>query len=191
MKIKPGPGDALVVVDIQNDFLPGGNLPVPQANTVVAVLDVYVLAFVVRQLPIFVTRCWHPEKHCSFHEQGGPWPAHCIAGSQGAEFPAGLALPSNTIVISKATEVDKDAYSGFDGTDLDAQLRQALIQRLFVGGMATEYCVLNTVQDALRLGYQAVLLQDAVRAVDAGDGIRALAQMRDLGAIFISYEQLA
>ena len=135
--------------------------------------------------PVFATRDWHPRDHCSFVAQGGTWPPHCVAGSPGAEFAPGLDLPAGASVIAKATQRDADAYSGFAGTDLDARLRALGVRRLFVGGLATDYCVVNTVQDALRLGYGVVLLLDCIRAVDvaAGDGERAIAAMLAAGAV--------
>lgn len=178
-------GDALLIVDVQTDFLPGGSLAVPQGDEVVAVLNGYLAAFRQAGLPVVATRDWHPSAHCSFQPQGGPWPAHCVAGSPGAGFAPQLQLPSDVVILSKATDPQRDAYSGFDGTALHDWLRQAGVKRLFVGGLATDYCVLSTVRDALRYGYQVVLLRDAIRAVDvhAGDGERAIAEMLQQGAV--------
>lgn len=189
--LQPQPGDALLIVDAQNDFLPGGNLAVPRGDEVVPVLNRYLRAFAA--LPVYATRDWHPERHCSFSAQGGPWPPHCIAGTHGAEFAAALQLPPSAVIISKATTPEQDAYSGFQGTGLDARLRAANIRRLFIGGLATDYCVLNTVRDALRLGYRVFLLIDAIRAVNVrpGDGLRAEEEMLKLGAQRISLEGIA
>jgi nicotinamidase/pyrazinamidase len=186
-------GDALIAVDVQKDFLPGGSLAVPQGDAVVPVLNRYLAAFAARALPVYATRDWHPAGHCSFKAQGGIWPPHCVAGTRGAEFADGLALPANAIVISKATTLEADAYSGFGGTDLAERLRAASARRLFVGGLATDYCVLNTVRDARADGFEVLLLEDAVRAVDVkpGDGARALEEMRALGAQAIRCEDLA
>ncbi len=177
-------GDALVVVDVQVDFLPGGSLAVPHGDEVVPVLNRWLAAAAARGLPVFATRDWHPPDHCSFRAQGGPWPPHCVAGSAGAAFAPGLRLPPGATVVSKATGPDRDAYSGFEGTDLDARLRAAGARRLLVGGLATDYCVLATVRDARRLGLEVLLLADAVRAVEVrpGDGARALEEMRRAGA---------
>lgn len=177
-------GDALLVVDVQNDFLPGGSLAVPGGDEAIPVLNHYLATFEAHKLPVFATRDWHPPDHCSFHAQGGPWPVHCVAGTQGAEFAPDLQWPSSTSVISKATSSEQDAYSGFEGTSLDNQLRRAGVKRLFVGGLATDYCVLNTVKDALALGYQVVHLVDATRAVNVHpqNGHRALEEMAHLGA---------
>ncbi len=176
--------DALLVVDVQNDFLPGGSLAVPDGDAVVAPLNAWLARFAAAGRPIFATRDWHPADHCSFREFGGIWPAHCVAGTPGAAFAPGLALPASAQVVSKATRREADAYSGFSGTDLEERLRRAGVRRLFAGGLATDYCVLNSVRDALSLGYEVMLLRDAVRAVDVhpGDGERALAAMAEAGA---------
>ena len=178
-------GDALVIVDVQSDFLPGGSLAVPRGDEVIGVLNRCLAVFQRLGLPVVATRDWHPGDHCSFRQQGGPWPPHCVAGSQGAGFAPLLQLPTDAILISKATQQQSDAYSGFEGTELDRLLRQAGVARIFVGGLATDYCVLNTARDALKLGYDVVLLLDAIRAVDvhAADGERAIAQMLQGGAM--------
>lgn len=184
-KLKPGAGDALVVVHVQRDFLPGGSLAVPHGDEVIAPLNLCLALFAGRGLPVVATRDWHPADHCSFSAFGGPWPPHCIAGTTGAAFAAGLALPPETLISSQAVTAEREAYSGFQDTELDRLLRERGVARLFVGGLATDYCVLNTVKDALRLGYRVVLLLDTVRAVDVspGDGERAVAEMARLGAV--------
>ena len=186
-------GDALIVVDVQHDFLPGGSLAVPHGDEVVPVLNGYFALFSAHELPVYTTRDWHPVNHCSFKAQGGPWPPHCVAASGGAAFAPGLKLPAAATIISKAVTPERDAYSGFEGTDLHQKLGDARVRRLFVGGLATDYCVLNTVQDALKLGYAVVLLVDAIRAVDVnpGDGERAIAAMIQLGARPAQCHQIA
>jgi len=176
------PGDALIIVDVQNDFLPGGGLAVPDGEAVIPILNRYLEHFSKQGLPIFATRDWHPANHCSFKQQGGLWPEHCVAQTFGAEFPAALNLPESTQIISEATHLDQDAYSGFQNTDLDNRLKPQGVRRLFIGGLATDYCVLNTVKDALKLGYTVFLLQDAVQAVNLSpdDGEKALQEMMDL-----------
>jgi len=191
--LRPRARDALVVVDVQNDFLPGGTLAVAQGDAVVPVLNAAITAFERRALPIVASRDWHPPDHCSFRAQGGPWPSHCVAGTDGARFGSSLRLPASTLVVSKATAPGTDAYSAFAGTGLDARLREAGVTRLFVGGLATDYCVLNTVLDARRHGYDVVLLLDGIRAVDLqpGDGDRAIASMRQAGAVAVDWTQAA
>ena len=192
-EFQPKQGDALLIVDVQNDFLPGGSLAVPRGDEVVTVLNRYLDIFAMQNLPVYATRDWHPEHHCSFRAQGGPWPPHCVAKTNGAAFAVALLLPPAAVIISKAMTVKQDAYSGFHGTDLHQKLHAAGIRRLFIGGLATDYCVLDTVRDALRLGYQVLLLGDAIRAVDVqpGEGPRAEAEMTKLGAQRIAVEGVA
>ena len=187
------PGDALVIVDVQNDFLPGGVLAVPNGDAVILPLSRCAAAFDRDGLPIFATRDWHPPDHCSFRTQGGPWPAHCVAGTGGAEFPAALALPHDARVISKATGRGSEAYSGFQGTDLAAQMKAVKCMRVFIGGLATDYCVRATALDARRLGIDVFVLRDAVRAVNIrpGDGERALREMITEGVELCLAEELA
>ena len=186
-------GDALIVVDVQNDFLPGGSLAVPEGDRVVPVLNRYLETFSAHALPVYATRDWHPQNHCSFQAQGGLWPPHCIAGSPGASFAPALKLPAQTTIVSKAIAADKDAYSGFEGTDLDARLRAQGARRVFVGGLATDYCVLNTVRDARWLGYEVCLLTDAIRAVNVkpDDGQKAEQEMQRLGAKPVTLANMA
>lgn len=184
-------GDALLIVDVQNDFLAGGSLPVPEGEAVIALLGRVINVFHQHGQPIYATRDWHPADHCSFQAQGGPWPPHCVQGTPGAEFAPGLGLPAFAMVISKASDAAKDAYSGFDGTNLPFQLMMYGVKRLFVGGLATDYCVLATVRDALKQGTQVYVLSDAIRAVNAADGARAIAEMTALGAHFVESGTLA
>jgi nicotinamidase/pyrazinamidase len=180
----PHKGDALLVVDVQRDFLPGGALAVPGADAILPRINRYAAEFERHGLPVFATRDWHPPDHCSFRDRKGPWPPHCVAGTPGAEWPAALMLPSETRVVSKATSRDADAYSGFQGTDLAAQLRALGCQRVLICGLATDYCVKATALDALAAGFTVFVLEDAVRAVEVnpGDGARALAELAGRGA---------
>jgi nicotinamidase/pyrazinamidase len=184
--------DALIVADVQNDFLAGGSLAVPQGDEVIEPLNAYIERFRRSGLPIFALRDWHPQGHCSFIEQGGLWPAHCIAGTQGAAFAASLKLPPDVQIVSKATQIDAEAYSGFSGTDLHDRLRQRGVETVFIGGLATDYCVLNTVRDALALGLRVYVLGDAIKAVDRnpGDGEKAISEMERLGARLISLDRI-
>lgn len=186
--ISPRAGDALLVTDVQNDFLPGGSLAVAGGEAVIAPLNGWIARFRAAGRPILATRDWHPPDHCSFAAQGGVWPPHCIAGTPGAAFPAALALPDDTLVISKAATSEADAYSGFAGTHLHLELQALGIRRLFVGGLTTDYCVLNTVLDARRLGYEVLMLAGSTRAVNVqpGDGERALAAMIAAGALIVA-----
>lgn len=184
--------DALLVVDVQRDFLPGGSLAVRGGDAVIAPLNRCIARFVAQRLPVFASRDWHPSGHCSFREAGGPWPAHCVADSEGAEFAPALRLPPDVTVAAKGTAREADAYSAFGRTDLHAWLQARGVRRLFVGGLATDYCVRSTVLDARTLGYHVVVLRDAIAAVDAqpGDGARALQEMADAGADLASTSAL-
>jgi nicotinamidase/pyrazinamidase len=141
---------------------------------------------------VFATRDWHPPDHGSFQTHGGSWPVHCVAGTRGAELAPGLALPPAAEVISKGTSPNEEAYSGFQGTDLAARLRQRGCRRVFIGGLATEYCVRATALDAVAEGFDVVVLHDAVRAVDVkqGDGECALAQLIARGVRVLSSAQV-
>ncbi len=182
---EPAAGDALILVDVQYDFLPGGSLAVTDGDAIIDPLNRQIARFEADGLPVVATRDWHPADHISFAQRGGPWPPHCVRGTHGAQFEEHLDVPADAIVISKADTPDKDAYSGFQGTTLDEQLRGLGVGRVFVGGLATDYCVLNTVLDARRLGYDVVLLTEAIRAVNVhpDDGERAIAQMVEAGAV--------
>jgi nicotinamidase/pyrazinamidase len=178
-------GDAFLVIDVQRDFLPGGSLAIPDADAIIAPLNEYIAAFDRRDLPIILTRDWHPQNHCSFHSAGGPWPAHCVQGTDGACWPERLAIVPSARIVSKATHPQKDAYSAFAGTSLPALLRTLHIHRLFVAGLATDYCVRETVLDARAHGFDVVLLSDAMRAVNARptDEAKAMADMQEAGAM--------
>jgi len=176
--------DALIIVDVQRDFCSGGSLPVPEGEKIVPILNKYIEKFFKAGALIVATRDWHPPNHVSFKGYGGIWPPHCIQGTPGAEFHPDLNLPKETKIISKATLADKEAYSGFDGTELERELKNASIQRVFIGGLATDYCVKSTVLDALKIGFETVLLMDAIKGVDVnpGDSERAIKEMIERGA---------
>jgi nicotinamidase/pyrazinamidase len=178
---------ALVVVDIQNDFCPGGALPVADGDKVVPVLNKYIEKFRKADAPIIFTRDWHPPDHSSFKEQGGPWPPHCIQNTEGAKFHAGLDVPPEGEIVSKADKRD-EAYSFFQGTDLANKLHQRGIKRLLVGGLATDYCVKETVLDGLQYGFEVFHLDDVSRGVNVNpdDSERALQEMVAAGAKRIS-----
>jgi len=180
---------ALIVVDIQNDFCPGGALGVADGDRVIAPLNRYIERFADAGLPIFATRDWHPEKTTHFKAFGGVWPTHCVQGTFGAEFHRGLELGSSAVTVSKGMVADADSYSAFDAVDstgvrLAELLRAAGVSQIFVGGLATDYCVKQTALDGRKLGFDVVLFRDAIRGVDLapGDSARAVATMLDAGA---------
>lgn len=183
MKFRIDEKDALIIVDVQKDFCPGGSLPVPEGDKVVSVINDYIKIFKKAQAQIFATRDWHPPNHMSFKTYGGIWPPHCIQESEGAEFHPHLKLPETVKIISKATDPSKEAYSGFDGTELKEELKK-FVKRVFVGGLATDYCVKNTVLDALKLGFEAILLLDATLGVNVkpDDSEKAIKEMIKKGA---------
>jgi nicotinamidase/pyrazinamidase len=174
---------ALIVVDVQNDFCPGGALAVAQGDEVVAPLNRLIEEFLERGEPVFKSRDWHPAKTRHFAAYGGTWPVHCVQNTKGAEFHPELIDDMHIRVISKGLG-DEDSYSAFDGTDLALQLQRLGIEELWVGGLATDYCVKQTVLDALREGFQVKALTDAMRAVEVkpGDGEKAIAEMQNAGA---------
>lgn len=178
-------GDALLAVDIQNDFLPGGSLAVAHGDEVIAPANLLVKLYGEHGLLVCFSRDWHPPDHVSFAARGGPWPPHCIAHTHGAAFPDALLVPEDALVISKATTRDADAYSAFQGTQLAEQLRAHGVERLAVCGLATDYCVLESASDALAAGFRVLLVLDAIRAVEVepGDGERAIALMAERGAV--------
>ena len=178
---------ALIVVDVQNDFCPGGSLAVPHGDDVVAPLNKLIDEFLERGDPIFKSRDWHPRATKHFAAYGGTWPVHCVQNTRGAQFHRALRDDPRIKVVSTGLG-DADGYSAFDETDLEAELRNAGVQELIVGGLATDYCVKNTVLDALKKGFKVKAVQDAMRPVELqpGDGDRAIEQMRAAGAEIVS-----
>ncbi len=175
---RPGSTDLLLIVDVQNDFCPGGSLPIPNGDAVVPVLNRYIEKFDGR---VAASRDWHPANHISFIERGGQWPPHCIQNTQGAAFHRDLHLPKNALIISKGAGPDSDQYSALNHTGLAQQLNDRGIRSLWIGGLALDICVRATVLDALREGFEAHLILDATRAINDSD--QALAEMRAAGAI--------
>ena len=177
---------ALIVVDVQNDFCPGGTLAVPHGDDVIAPLNQLIDEFLERGDPVYKSRDWHPPNTKHFTAYGGTWPVHCVQNTEGAEFHPALRDDSRIKVISKGLG-DTDGYSAFDETDLGSLLNNAGVQELVVGGLATDYCVKNTVLDALKLGYKVKAIEDAMRPVELkpGDGERAIEEMRAAGAEII------
>ena len=181
--------DALVVVDVQNTFCPGGTLPVRDGDAVVAPLNRAMPRFRGR---VWATQDWHPADHCSFDRHGGPWPPHAVQGTPDADLHPGLERRHVAHVVRKGSTSDRDAYSGFDGTDLAARLRAGGVTRVFVGGLATDYCVKATALDARNAGFGVVVLTDACRAVDVapGDGSRAFEEMRSAGCRLATTDEI-
>ncbi|WP_372623035.1 isochorismatase family protein [Falsiroseomonas sp.] len=177
-----GEGDALLLVDVQADFCPGGALPVEAGDTVVPVLNAWIEAASRAGVPVIASRDLHPGGHMSFTESGGPWPVHCVQDTPGAAFHGALQLPSGTIYVAKGTRLDRDQYSAFDETGLAPALRARGVRRLWVGGLALDVCVRATVLDALREGFEVRLIRDGSRPVEAAAGARALAEMKAAGA---------
>jgi nicotinamidase/pyrazinamidase len=177
------PNQTLIVVDVQNDFCPGGALAVPHGDQVVEPLNQLIDEFLGRGAPVYKTRDWHPAKTRHFAVYGGIWPVHCVQNTKGAEFHPALRDDPRITIVSKCTQ-DKDCYSPFEDTDLVAQLRNRGIEELVVGGLATDYCVKTTVLEALDNGFKVRVVKDAIRAVDVhpDDGARALEEMRAAGA---------
>ncbi|MEJ2722227.1 MAG: isochorismatase family protein [bacterium] len=182
---------ALLLVDLQNDFFPGGALPAPDGDAIVAPVNQLIEVFQQGELPIFATRDWHPRNHCSFEARGGPWPPHCIQGTPGADFNPRVNLPANATVISKAQSPERDAYSGFDGTDLAWRLEALDVSDVVVGGLVTEICVKNTVVDALKRRFGVTVVREAVSGVDVhpGDSKKALEAMEEKGARIVSIDE--
>ena len=173
-----GAHSALLAVDVQRDFLPGGSLGVRNGEAVVGPLR----TLAAEAALVVATRDFHPEHHCSFVERGGPWPPHCVIGSPGALIHPGIDSIAS-LVVSKGTDEDVDAYSGFDGTGLGGMLRSAGVERVIIGGLATDYCVRATALAALLEGFETEVVLEAIRAVDvhAGDGDRAVEEMSRAG----------
>jgi nicotinamidase/pyrazinamidase len=177
--------DALLIVDLQQDFCPGGALAVEDGNQIVPVINCWIDAAQKARAVIVASRDWHPPHHVSFIERGGPWPVHCLQDTEGARFHPDLQLPPDAQIISKGIEPNHDRYSAFDQTGLADRLKQQGINRLWVGGLAQDVCVLITVLDGLAAGFEVHLIKDATRPVNVnpGDGQKALAKMQQAGAI--------
>jgi nicotinamidase/pyrazinamidase len=189
MERAPEPDSALLVIDVQRDFCPGGSLAVVEGDRVVPPLNALAARFAAAGRLVIATRDWHPPRTTHFQAYGGPWPPHCVQGTPGAEFHPDLRLPEGTVIVSAGMGEDEDGYSAFVGRDESGQplvdlLRARGVRHLYVGGLATDYCVKESVLDGRRYGFAVTLLEDAVRGVNVqpGDDARALAAMRDAGA---------
>jgi nicotinamidase/pyrazinamidase len=188
--IVAGQDCALVVVDLQNDFCPGGSLAVPEGDLILPLVN---RILTMPRLVKVATRDWHPEGHVSFKEQGGIWPPHCVVDTPGARFHPRMDGDRVDLVISKGTLKEADAYSGFDGTSLAADLKLKGVRRILVCGLATDYCVKATALDGRAEGLEVVVLEDAIRAVDVkpGDGGRAIEVMRGAGCVFMNASEIS
>ena len=178
---------ALIVVDVQNDFCPGGTLAVPHGDEVVKPLNELIDKFLERGDPVYKSRDWHPRTTRHFAAYGGTWPVHCVQNTHGAAFHPALRDDPRIKVISKGMG-EADGYSAFDETELGSELKKAGIHELIVGGLATDYCVKNTVLDALRRGFKVKAVENAMRPVELqpGDGERAIEEMRAAGAEIVT-----
>ena len=184
---------ALIVVDVQRDFCPGGALPTRDGDKIVKPLNNVIKAFEKEKMPIIFTRDWHPKNHISFKAHGGIWPAHCVKNTPGAEFHAELYIPRGAIVVDKATEPKQEAYSGFQGTNLASELRTKGVKEVLIGGLATDYCVLHTALDAVGNGYRATVISDCVKGVNVKrtDSATAFRRMSSRGVKTITSSRLA
>jgi len=176
------PGDALLIVDVQNDFCPGGALPIANGDAVIPVLNQWIAAADSAHLPVYYSYDWHPAGHVSFRESGGQWPPHCLQLSEGARLHAELRRATAATFIAKGARLDRDQYSAFDETGLAVDLRRRGVVRVWVGGLAEDVCVLATVLDACKSGFETIVITDGTRPVSAGGAQAARDQMRASGA---------
>lgn len=177
-------GDAILIIDMQNDFCPGGALPVADGDTVVPILNRWLGAAREKGVAVYASRDWHPAGHLSFTERGGDWPAHCIQDTPGAGFHPDLELPDDVIMIAKGTRFDKDQYSAFDDTGLVKRLRDDGIGRLWVGGLAQDVCVEATVLEGCAAGFDMHVILDGTQPITAAGGEAANRRMQEMGAYF-------
>ena len=186
MKMKEKEKKGLIIVDVQNDFCPGGALPVPKGDEVVPVINKLIEK---DNFDLIVaTLDWHPENHCSFVENGGPWPKHCIQNTFGAAFHPNLKVGKNWIIVKKAFLPEKDAYSGFEGKDDSGRglieiLKIHHIRKIVVVGLATEYCVKATALDGIKYGFEVIVIKKGIRAVNVhpNDEEKAIEEMKNAG----------
>lgn len=188
---------ALLIIDVQNDFCPGGALQIPDGGRVVEPINRAAQLFAAGRLPIFASRDWHPSESRHFRDFGGVWPVHCVQGTVGAAFHPALRLPEGTIVISKGINPELDGYSAFEGVAGDGRmlaelLHELQVRELYVSGLATDYCVLCTTREALRNGFKVTVLTDAVAGVDLNPGASAdaIEEMERDGAKFVTVDEL-
>jgi len=174
-------GDALLVIDVQNDFCPGGALAIPEGDQVIAPLNKWIAAAREKAVPVYASRDWHPANHLSFAPQGGPWPPHCVQDTHGAAFHPCLELHDGAIVVTKGTRFDQDQYSAFDETGVADELKRAGVRRVWIGGLAQDVCVKASAIDAAKAGFEAQLIPDASLPVTPEGGAEAVEEMRKAG----------
>ena len=178
-------GDALLIVDVQKDFCSGGALPIKDGESVVPILNRWIAMAVALGVPIYASRDWHPVEHISFQSRGGIWPPHCIQDSDGARFHPDLKLPDSVVKVTKGTRFDRDQQSAFDETGLAEELRKEGIQHLLVAGLAEDVCVLATVLDGCRAGFEVTLISDGTRPVSLQGSEKARKKMQEYGVSFV------
>ncbi len=193
MKLKK----ALLVVDIQNDFCPGGALGIKGGDKIIPVINKYIKWFAKNKLPVLVSRDWHPKKTKHFKEFGGVWPKHCVQNTKGAMFHSALKIPREAIILSKGMDPERDSYSAFqavdaNGTELPVLLKIFGIEELFIAGLATDYCVKYSALDALKSGFKVRVLVDAIKGVNLkpGDCAEAIKEMISWGAREMTFEKI-
>lgn len=182
-------GDALLIVDVQYDFLPGGSLAIEDGDKIIPVVNKWIEAAEKAHIPVILSRDWHPPHHISFKEQGGPWPVHCVQNTPGAKLHADLKIPRDAIIVDKAFEVDKDAYSAMEGvTDKDKiplpeLLKKLNIKRIVIGGLAFDYCVHFSALDARKLGFDTTVILPACKAISEKTEQKSFQEMADAGVV--------
>jgi len=189
---------ALLIVDVQNDFCPGGALGIKGGDKIIPAINKYIKIFVSQEFPVFASRDWHPRKTLHFKEFGGAWPVHCIKNTKGAAFHPKLRLPKEAILLYKGMDPRKESYSAFQAQDsrgrpLANLLKTFGIEELYIGGLATDYCVKFTVLDAMRRGFKVKILLDAIRGVNLkpNDSQDAIRKMLKIGAKKITLNKLS
>jgi len=174
-------GDGLCLADVQNDFCPGGALAIEEGERIIPVLNRWITASLEARIPIYASRDWHPVGHVSFKDQGGLWPPHCIQDTEGASFHPELELPESVVKITKGVRLDQDQNSVFDQTGLSKQLERDGIKRLWIGGLALDVCVLASVLDALKSGFDAGLILEGSRPVSPEGAEEAIEKIKAAG----------
>lgn len=179
-------GDMLLIVDMQNDFCPGGALPIPDGDSIIPLINQYTDAALAAGAPVYFSRDWHPDCHVSFRENGGLWPPHCVQDTPGACFHKELQMPESAVIVTKGTRFDQDQNSAFDQTGLATWLKNCDIKRIFIAGLAQDVCVEATVLDGLLQGFSVGLIEQATLPVSSEGGEASLKKMYGAGAVPIT-----